>query len=208
MRPGRTLTGWVPSGRHLLEWSPAAAAFVLGCALARQGFDEWFAAILAIAAISALCLWVAWQDLLHFTISDSAVMSIVFLAIGARWGQFAEAGGAPLNATFVITADLLLPGAFMFLIRECFFRLKGYDGLGLGDVKLALAGGALAGAVGFCWALFAASALSLAFVAARAALVGPLSAQDKLAFGAALAPAVWTVWVMEQWPLLTSASGL
>jgi leader peptidase (prepilin peptidase)/N-methyltransferase len=146
--------------------------------------------------------------LTRFTISDSAAVSLAFLAIGARWGQAADAGGAPLDTALALTVDMLLPGGSLFLLRECFFRWKGYDGLGLGDVKLALAGGAVAGAVGFCWALFAASALALAFTGLKAVWCRPISGHERIAFGAALAPAVWTVWVMEQWPLLIPAGSL
>src|SRR6185295_6717201 len=85
-----------------------------------------------------------------------------------------------------------LGGAVFWLVREVYWRLRRREGLGLGDVKLAAAGGAWVG-----WEhladvvlLSAAAALSLA-VALAALRGGRLSGAERLPFGAFLAPSIW-----------------
>ena len=70
---------------------------------------------------------------------------------------FAEAVAAdenPLWATARALLSGLLCGGALYLLREGFFRLRGVDGLGLGDVKLGAAGGLWLG-----WEFFAVAVL-------------------------------------------------
>ena len=156
----------------------------------------------ATLALALLVSWITWTDLKTFTIPNLAVVALVLLAAGFRWSEAAAQGEPLTSACLALLVDAVLPGLMLFGFREFYYRRKGIDGLGFGDVKLAAGGGALVGSVGFFWALFGASAGALAVVTARMGLGRRPSKGDKIAFGAALAPAILAVWVCEQWPAL------
>ena len=136
------------------------------------------------------------QDLRTLTIPDGAVVALAALALASR-----VAAHDPMLA---LVLDMLLTGGVLLAFREAYFRRRGFDGLGLGDVKLAAAGGLLVGAVAFAWVLLAASLLAIAAVGivrlrARADLG---AATGKLAFGAFLAPAIYVAWLWQALPFL------
>ena len=191
-----------------LEWSVALLGVALAALIVWRAPQLGPVVLIVTLALGALIAWIVVQDLKAFTISDAAVLSVAVLAGAYRWSAAAWSGEPGLATGLAIVVDAGLPGGALLLFREIYYRSRGFDGLGLGDVKLAAAGGLLVGAVGFSWALFAASALGLGIVAisrllARAKwLVTPLSGSDRLAFGAILAPALWGVWITQQMPIL------
>ena len=153
---------------------------------------------LAAATIGGLVIWIVWQDLSTLTISDAALAAVALVALAFRWSTALSDGEAPKHALAAIGIDVVFCGGSLLVFREAYYRFKGVDGLGFGDVKLATAGAPLVGGVGFSWALFAASLAGLAAVAAsRMTHRGDVRA-DRLAFGAVLAPALWGVWMIEQ----------
>ena len=98
-------------------------------------------------------------------------------------------------------AEAALRGAVTMLvflgIRIGYRRLRGREGLGLGDVKLAFVAGAW-----LDW-LMIAVAVELAAVAALAGYVlwpllakQPLDAASRLPFGLFFAPAIWAAWLL------------
>ena len=74
-------------------------------------------------------------------------------------------------------------------------RLRGRDGLGLGDAKLLAASGAWLSWSGLPTTILFAAVIGLALVLARRARGEALQATDRLAFGPALAAATWLVWL-------------
>lgn len=149
---------------------------------------------LATASVFALwmVLWIAVRDVRDFIVPDAAVVCLAMVAVVVRLGTVdnwqAEAG-------FVLLDAAACGGVFL-LIREAFFRLRGYDGMGFGDVKLAAACGALVGYEGFAWAVFAASAVGHIGATLWSAL-RPGQRIGRLPFGALLAPACWWVWILR-----------
>jgi leader peptidase (prepilin peptidase)/N-methyltransferase len=98
-------------------------------------------------------------------------------------------------------AMLALRGAVTFLIflaiRVAFRRLRGREGLGLGDVKLAFVAGAW-----LDW-LMIALAVEIAALAALALYLAwplitrrPLALTARLPFGLFFAPAIWLAWLI------------
>jgi leader peptidase (prepilin peptidase)/N-methyltransferase len=99
------------------------------------------------------------------------------------WQSATAAAGARAAAT-----------AFaLLLLRWCYAQLRGREGLGFGDVKLAAAVGAWLpfASISFCFAL--ASCAALIVVASAWMRGGSISATAKLPFGAFLCPALWLV---------------
>lgn len=182
------------SGLRRAEWPAAALGVGLAAAILLAPPGGPLPPLLTGGATAALVAWIVWQDLASLTISDAALFALA--AAGVAFRASADAGEAPTRLVLAMGVDVALCGGTLLLFREGWYRLRGHDGLGLGDVKLAAAGALLIGGVGFSWALFAASAAGLAAVA-TARLAGRAMPR-RLAFGAVLAPAIWGVWLLEQ----------
>ncbi|OQP86741.1 hypothetical protein BTR14_09905 [Rhizobium rhizosphaerae] len=148
--------------------------------------------VVASLVLAVMTGWIAWQDASDFTIPDGPLLVIaslgVALRISAAQGDWREA--------LSILVDAGLCGGALLAIREAYYRLKGMDGLGFGDVKLAASGGSLLGITGFAHALLTASALGLAVVL-MLMLIKPARRIDRLPFGALLAPACALVWALS-----------
>lgn len=167
-------------------------------ALLAVGFGPGPAATAAIAlALGLVGLRIVWQDLSDFTIPDAATLAFGLLALTARLCEGA-ASSVPLETTAtLLVLDAVLCGGMLLFLREAYYRRRGHDGIGLGDVKLAAAGGILVGTIGFAWAILGASLLGLALVIVlrlRWSPAGATRTMDRVAFGAILAPALWLTW--------------
>jgi len=188
---GREGAGAVSAGA-LAIFGLAAAALVAASAF--EVLPLWPTAI----AAGLVSLWIAGQDLADYTIPDAAVIALAALGAGVRLTEGALVG-EPLAATsLAIAIDASVCGGLLLGLREVYYRRRGFDGLGFGDVKLAAAGGVLAETSGFAWALLGASVAGIAVALACRHLpprgVRPEMA-DRLPFGALLAPALWASWM-------------
>jgi len=153
------------------------------------------AQIAASAVLCAMMAAIAFEDMLRFRIPDPWVYGA--LAAGLAWTaavRFRSDENLLLAIGSTVLSAVVCGGVFL-AIREVFFRLRGVDGLGLGDVKLAAAGGAWLGWEMFPLAVFVAAAGALAFVGARVLRGGGWTASKRLAFGVFLAPAIWATWL-------------
>jgi leader peptidase (prepilin peptidase) / N-methyltransferase len=81
------------------------------------------------------------------------------------------------------------------LIAELYRRLRGRDGLGLGDAKLLAASGAWLSWEALPGVVLIAAALGLGAVLVRSRAGKPIDATSRIAFGPALAGATWLVWL-------------
>jgi leader peptidase (prepilin peptidase)/N-methyltransferase len=116
----------------------AAAAMAAGL-----GQEPWRWGLLA-ACLAALM----FADARFLVIPDLYVAALVLLAVG--WvGWLPALAGAALG------------GGLLLAIRWVFLRLRHVEALGLGDVKLMAALGALAGAEGVLWIIAAAAAIGI-----------------------------------------------
>lgn len=161
----------------------AAAAIACGLAIAIAAGParlDWLAG----PGLAVVACWIAWRDARDFIIPDGASASLAALALGV---QFAAGGAAGTGWSLVAG---LACGAALLAVREGFYRLRGHDGLGFGDVKLAAASGILVGVGGFSLALFAACLAGVAVALLR----GREARGDRMPLGALLAPAVFAVW--------------
>jgi leader peptidase (prepilin peptidase)/N-methyltransferase len=148
--------------------------------------------------IGLLAFWIVQQDLDNFTIPDGAVLALAILGTVERITEGAFSGER-VDVVFVwIAIDVVLSGGSLLAVREIYFRRRGQDGIGFGDVKLAAAGGVLVGATAFAWALLAASIAGLLFVAFWRSQRRRICALDRLAFGALLGPSLWVAWLVHR----------
>lgn len=191
------MTPFAPSLRHA-EWAAPVLGVPIAVAILHAAPDDLTPVALVACATGALFVWITWQDLATFTISDAALLAVAAIAFAFRLSSASAYGEAPWHAVAAIALDVGLCGGMLLLFREAYYRLKGVDGLGLGDVKLSAVGALLAGGVGFSWALFGASLACLTAVGVMQLFYPGRMRTDRLAFGAALAPAIWIVWLIEQ----------
>ena len=169
----------------------AAAGLAAACAslLAAPGAPGLFGAGLAL-----LMAAIAWSDWRDFLVPD--VLSATAFALGLVAAVFNDTDMAQALGHALLRAALL---ATAFLAIRVFYRaLRGRQGLGLGDVKLAGVAG-----VWLDWRDWPV-AIEIAALSALAALLlyrvvtrKPLRGDMRLPFGLFLAPSIWIAWLMS-----------
>lgn len=134
-------------------------------------------------------------DLRHFTIPDGLSLPAIPLGLVANSLAFGEFGWYEPLADSVVAAGVAA-GA-LYAIRHAYFMLRGIEGLGLGDVKLAAAAGAWAGLGHLAATCLLASGAALAaiFLHSLAARSGKPTLQTAVPFGSFIALAILVVWV-------------
>lgn len=138
---------------------------------------------------------IAAVDAQNFIIPDalSAVGFVLALLQAALHGG--EAWAAVLAATLLRAAVV---AAMFWLVRLVYRWLRGREGLGFGDVKLAGVAGAWLGWVMIPIAVEIAALAAIAFYLMRQYGRGRrVRASGRLPFGAFFAPAIWLGWVFE-----------
>ena len=184
---------------ELLRWAgPAAAAggAVLGAAAGfalPQPFQVALSAVLA-ATMAAM----AMEDLRSLKVPDPLNLVAALAGFVAVSLEALSANRDPLPAIGQAAGQALLCGGALFLVREAFFRLRHVDGLGMGDVKLAMTAGIWLGWEIFALAVAMAAISALAFVAVRVMRVGSWPRGKRIPFAFFLAPAVWTCWYLSK----------
>jgi leader peptidase (prepilin peptidase) / N-methyltransferase len=176
--------------------------------------------ILAAAAVGSIALGAVIASVIVAPGLDGmlgAALALLMLAIAAIDGRrfiipnqlsLATLGLGLLHATLLEPHDVLaaLGGAMlrgavlalMFLaLRELYLRLRGREGLGFGDVKLAGAGGVWLGWSMMPVAVEIAALGALAYYGLRhAAGLQAIRASSRIPFGLFLAPAIWLAWLL------------
>lgn len=180
--------------RSDLRGKLAAVAVAAGVA-ASLAVESGLPGILA-AGLALVVTAIALIDARRFIIPDE--LNAAGIALG-----FAYAGLTGWSVTEGL-ALAALRGAVLMLaflaIRIAYRRLRGRDGLGLGDVKLA----AMAG-VWLDWTMMpvaidlAAAAALVAYGVSQRMEGRAMSATGRLPFGLFFAPAIWIGWLLQHW---------
>jgi len=147
------------------------------------------------AGLALVMLAIAVIDARYFIIPDE--LTIAALALAALNAALVDSP-SPIEGII----DAVLRGAltmlFFWSVRRLYKRLRGREGLGLGDVKLAFVAG-----VWLDWIMIPV-AVEIAAVAALAAYgvwraMGkrPLNTKSRLPFGLFFAPAIWLTWFLS-----------
>jgi len=169
----------------------AAAGAVLASFVAAPGWGGGAGAVLA-----GLVLAIAVIDHRRMIIPDE-LNGLAFSA-----GLIAAGVGAQTAPTIAIVHALVRAGlmfALFLAFRAGFRRLRGMEGMGLGDVKLAAVAG-----VWLDWASLPLVVEIAALSALAAALYARLRGEGfdfkgRLPFGAFFAPAIWICWLIAAW---------
>jgi len=145
--------------------------------------------------LAELMLAIAIIDWRHFIIPDRLnAAAFVLGLVHACWQE-------PQDPV-VALATALARGAVLALafwaLRICYQRMRGREGLGFGDVKLAGVAGVWLGWPMLPLVVELAAVAALIFYGVRQAIQKePLSATNRLPFGVFLAIAVWLSWIFE-----------
>jgi len=168
----------------------AAICAAVASIFAASGLRGWFGGGLAV-----LMFAIAIYDARHFIIPNELVgLAFVLALISAGASQpdaaISEIGLASLRAA--------VSGGTLLAVKIVYRWLRGREGLGMGDIKLAAVAGAW-----LDW-LIILLAIDIAVVAALAGYIihqysrdRRLRAFDRLPFGMYLAPAIWCGWLLE-----------
>jgi leader peptidase (prepilin peptidase)/N-methyltransferase len=111
----------------------------------------------ALAAVGVVLTAVAILDAKALVVADLHVVGLLVLALA---GPLAHAWPAAL-------AGAVVGGGLLWGVRWAFKRVRDVEGLGLGDVKLMIALGALAGPERVLWIIVAGCVLGLAWALVR-----------------------------------------
>jgi leader peptidase (prepilin peptidase) / N-methyltransferase len=137
---------------------------------------------------------IAYSDARRFIVPDRLSLPAIPAGLLAS-GLFAAE--TPAHAAMLSHLAAAVTGALALLaIREVYAALRGREGMGLGDVKLAAVAGSWTGFAGLPLVLLLACLGAMAAVLA-ASMRGSTSitATTAVPLGATLAPAIWLVWL-------------
>ena len=146
------------------------------------------------AALALIAIAIAVIDARWFIIPNE--LSAAAFALGLAHAAVVEPQA--LQAVFFAVLRGAVVALLFLALREGYRRLRGRDGIGLGDVKLSAAAGAWLSWLALPIAIEVAALGAIVVFAARHYAAGrPLDAALKFPFGMFLAPSIWLAWLIE-----------
>ena len=146
-------------------------------------------------ALGLLMLGVASADARRFVVPDALSASAFLLGVVDAAATNPDSG---LEGALTAVARAALAAALLLLIRLAYRRIRGREGLGLGDVKLAGVAGAWLSLPVLPISLeFAAIVALAAYVFRQRKRMRVLRAAARVPFGAFFAPAIWLGWALD-----------
>jgi leader peptidase (prepilin peptidase) / N-methyltransferase len=183
----------VKAGAPILATGAVAAAASIA---AVPGIGGWLG-----AGLATVMLAIAAIDARRFIIPDplnaaGLVLGFLHAAVLGEGGAASALGEAALRGGAL--------ALMFFVLRWLYSRLRGREGIGLGDVKLAAVAGAWLGWIAMPIAIEIAALSALAVYATRYFILGrPVHATTRLPFGLFFAPAIWLGWLLQATVLQT-----
>jgi leader peptidase (prepilin peptidase)/N-methyltransferase len=182
----------------LADWKSGFAAALVSAVIGALAAAIWAADPFRIAGsafLAAAMGAIALEDMRRMRVPDAwnfpaALGGFIAVAIEAR-----SIGSTPLVALGYALVSLIVCGGAFYLLREIYFRWRGVEGLGFGDVKLAATGGIWLGWEVFPAVVTVAAVGAVLWVAGAAAFRRGWPKERKIPFGAFLAPAIWVCWL-------------
>ncbi|MSP47790.1 MAG: prepilin peptidase [Alphaproteobacteria bacterium] len=186
------IVSWIALGRRCrhcgvpipTDYAAVEAGSVLVFVLALWLGGPW-PSVLGRALLGAVLVALVAVDLRRLLLPDGLVLPLLPLGLLEAW----LAGGDLV----VASAGAVFGGGLLWLVRAVHKRVRGREGLGLGDVKLMAAGGAWVGPAGIGPVLLVAAlatltAIGVAYLLGR----GPTTA-SRIPFGPGLALGIFAV---------------
>jgi leader peptidase (prepilin peptidase)/N-methyltransferase len=127
-------------------------------------------------------------DWKHFLLPDFLTLPLIPLGLFVIW--LSEPSVLPHYVAGVIAGFALI-----MLLREIYRRLRGREGMGMGDAKLLAAAGAFVAWEGLPSVILISSLTALAAALFQGLREGELSLTDRMPFGTFLCFGTWVVWL-------------
>ena len=149
------------------------------------------------AGLALLMLAIAAVDARRFIIPNE--LTLAAGALGLIYAAVDDPDAIAQALALALLRGAML-GLLFWLLRELYAWLRGREGLGLGDVKLAVAAGIWLDwpAMPIAIEIAALGALAL-YVAGHVVGRRRIHAATRLPFGLFLAPAIWLAWLVQLW---------
>jgi leader peptidase (prepilin peptidase) / N-methyltransferase len=177
---------------------------------ARQRSDLYLA-ILATTAVIGASIAISPNYILSVPISILGAIMLAITIIDVRSFRIPDVLSYPATLAGLVVTHWLLPGMLpdhlmatliagggLWFMRFVYWRVRGVEGIGFGDVKLLATAGAWVGPEGAIPVLFLASVTALMVIAGLCVVSGrKFAASSRVPFGAFLAPAIWIVFVAK-----------
>jgi leader peptidase (prepilin peptidase) / N-methyltransferase len=173
-----------------LGWSLASAGVLLVSFAVAPGVEGALG-----GALGLLMLGISSVDARRFVVPN--VLSAGAFALGVIHAAVASPDSGFEGALMALSRAAFAAGLFL-LVRITYRRLRGRDGLGFGDVKLAGAAGAWLGLPMLPISIEIAAVTALAaYVLRQRKRLRILRAAGRVPFGAFFAPAIWLGWMLD-----------
>jgi len=170
-------------GLHAAAYSVAAGIVAAWAATATGGWLAWLS-----CGFGWLLLSLAIIDLRYFLLPNFLTAPLFVLGFAVTWVAMPEA---------VLSHVIGAVGGFGFFAigSELYFRLRGREGLGLGDAKLMAGLGAWLGWEALPGIVLVAAGIGLMAAGCHLLRGGKLQSDLRLPFGACLALGGWIAWL-------------
>jgi len=163
----------------------ALAVACVGALLVPAGIGLW-----TTCALGWWLLALGWIDAGHFRLPDALTLPLVLAGLAEAWWQAADT----LTDRAIAAA---LGFVALWAVRAGYRRLRGREGLGLGDAKLLAAGGAWVGVAALPYVMLCGALLALGWAVVLRLRGTRLAGSLKLPFGPFLAAGIWLCWVIQ-----------
>jgi len=188
------IASWVISGGSCRHCGARVSLFYPGIELAALGIAAWAAATTSGWDFWASCV-LGWA-LLALAATDLRMFLVPnFLTLPLIAAGLAEAALIEPAAVLHRLAGVVLGTGVVLLVREAYWRVRGREGIGLGDAKLLAAAGAWVSWDGLPSVLLIATLGALASVLPRLLRTSRIGWTERVPFGAFLCLGAWLVWL-------------
>lgn len=147
-----------------------------------------FITTLLILILGALCVY----DFMEFRLPDT--LNICLAALGIFQSLYLDSSNF-----FDSILGSFLAGGSLYIVREAYYWYRGTQGLGLGDVKLAAAGGLWVEWQGVGLVILTASITAIIAVLAYYRSFDEQSFRSPFPFGPFLACGIFSTWTYQVW---------
>ncbi len=188
------IAGWLANRGRCRHCGHAVSALYPAIELAAVLIAVWSLAVLpgwlawAGAALGWTLLTLSIVDVRHLLLPDQLTLPLIPVGLVVTWTVAPDA-----LAEHILAA---LGGFLIFAVLALVYRrLRGREGIGLGDAKLLAAAGAWVSWQGLPGVILLAAAGGLAGALAKRLVAGRLDLRQPLPFGPYLAAGLWLVWL-------------
>lgn len=171
-----------------LAWAAGLSIVVLA---GLWGFVPPLAAVFTAYLFFTMAL-ITLTDLRHFIVPD--VLSLPAVPVGLMANILVLHGGSWQAGLVDGVTGALIGGSVFLGLRLIYFRVRGTEGLGLGDVKLAVVAGAWLGPAPLASVCLVAALAALSAVLLQRGRHG-LHARLHVPFGSFIAPTIFVFWL-------------